>query len=54
LWFVAIHAPIPLAIGVRYALGVPFRLATLPVFVAAYFIGQYLGARLRVSGRLRR
>lgn len=46
-WFVAIHAPVPLAIGLRWALGLPFRLATLPLFVAAFFTGQLLGARLR-------
>jgi hypothetical protein len=47
LWFLAIHLPVPLAIGLRWALGLPFRLATLPLFVAAFFGGQFLGARLR-------
>ena len=46
-WFLAIHLPVPLAIGLRWALGLPFRLATLPLFVAAFFGGQVLGARLR-------
>jgi hypothetical protein len=46
-WFVAIHAPVPLAIALRWAMGLPFRLATLPLFVAAFFTGQFLGARLR-------
>ena len=46
-WFLAIHLPVPLAIGLRFALGLPFRLATLPLFVAAFFSGQFLGARLR-------
>ena len=46
-WFLAIHAPIPLAVGLRFALGVPFRLATLPLFVAAFFAGQWLGGRAR-------
>jgi len=51
-WFVAIHAPIPLAIGLRFAMGLPFELATLPLFVAAYFAGQTLGARIgRQRGR---
>lgn len=49
-WFLAIHAPIPLAIGLRYALGIPFQLATLPIFVAAFFTGQFLGARMRGRG----
>ncbi len=47
LWFVAIHAPIPLAIGLRVAMGIPFRVATLPIFMAAFFGGQLLGAKLR-------
>jgi hypothetical protein len=47
LWFVAIHAPIPLAVGLRLALDIPFRLVTLPLFVAAFFGGQWIGGRLR-------
>jgi len=44
-WFVAIHAPVPLVVAMRWAAGLPFRWETLPVFVAAYFAGQLLGAR---------
>lgn len=47
LWFVAIHAPVPLVIALRGAAGLPFRWATVPLFVAAFFTGQSLGARLR-------
>jgi hypothetical protein len=46
-WFVAVHAPVPLAIALRWYTGLPFRLATLPLFVAAFFAGQFLGGRLR-------
>jgi hypothetical protein len=46
-WFVAIHAPVPVIVALRYALGLPFRWETLPLFVAAYFGGQFVGARLR-------
>ncbi|MFN8177904.1 MAG: hypothetical protein U0167_08250 [bacterium] len=46
-WFVAVHAPVPLAIGLRFAAGLGFRLATLPIFIAAYFAGQMVGGRLR-------
>lgn len=45
-WFVAVHAPVPLAVGLRYVTGVGFRWATLPLLVAAYLGGQYLGGRL--------
>ena len=47
-WFVAIHAPVPMVIGLRYVLGLPFRWAALPFFVAAYFGGQFVGHRLRL------
>ena len=47
-WFVAIHAPVPIVIGLRWALGLPFRWAVLPLFVAAYFGGQFVGSRLRL------
>jgi hypothetical protein len=46
-WFVAVHAPVPLAIGLRLGFGMGFQLRTLPVFVAAFFLGQSLGGRLR-------
>lgn len=45
-WFVAVHAPVPLAIGLRFAVGLGFRLVTLPLFVAAFFGGQFLGGRI--------
>jgi hypothetical protein len=48
LWFVAIHAPVPIVVALRFAAGLPFRWTLLPVFVAAYFGGQFVGARLRL------
>ena len=48
-WFVAVHAPVPIAIGLRLATGLGFRWSLLPVFIAAYFGGQVLGARLRAQ-----
>jgi hypothetical protein len=46
-WFVAIHLPVVLAIGLRILIGVPFRLITLPLYVAAFFLGQLAGGRAR-------
>jgi len=46
-WIVAIHAPIPLVWLIRDLLHLEWRLATLPLFVAAYFLGQWLGGRAR-------
>jgi len=45
-WFVAIHLPVALAIGMRILIGVPFRLVTLPLYVLAFFLGQLTGATL--------
>lgn len=45
-WFVAVHAPVPLAVGLRWAAGLGWAWRTLPVFVAAFFLGQLLGGRL--------
>ncbi|HSN72316.1 MAG TPA: hypothetical protein VLT59_12450 [Steroidobacteraceae bacterium] len=45
-WFVAIHAPVPLVIALRYAMGLPFSWVNLPFFVAAYFAGQAVGSRI--------
>jgi hypothetical protein len=47
-WFVAVHAAVPVVIGLRVALGLPFRWAVLPAFVVAYFGGQYFGSRSRL------
>jgi len=50
-WFVAIHAPVPFVLLLRWAFALPFRWATLPLFVAAYFAGQAAGARLSARGQ---
>jgi hypothetical protein len=46
-WLAAIHIPVILSIGMRFALGVPLRLATLPLYVLAFAGGQSLGAHCR-------
>jgi hypothetical protein len=46
-WFVAVHAPVPIAIGLRLAAGLDFRWQNLPLFVLAYGGGQLVGGRLR-------
>ena len=52
-WFLAVHLPVPIAIGLRFASGLGFRWATLPLFVAAFFGGQWLGAMLQRQRDLR-
>lgn len=46
-WFVAIHAPVPLVVLVRWASGLGFQLVTFPVVAGAFFAGQLVGGRLR-------
>jgi hypothetical protein len=47
-WFVAVHAVVPLVIGMRLAADLPFRWSLFPLFVAAYFGGQFVGSRWRL------
>jgi hypothetical protein len=46
-WFVAVHAPVPLVILMRLLAGIEWSFAILPLLVAAYFGGQWVGARHR-------
>jgi hypothetical protein len=46
-WSVAVHAPIPLAVGLRMSVGLGFQAKTLPIFIGADLVGQVAGARLR-------
>ena len=46
-WFLAVHAPVPLAIGLRFLIGVGWRVGLLPLFVGVYFAGQFLGGQAR-------
>jgi len=48
-WILAIHVPVIIAISLRLWLGVPFQWTTLPVFVAAYFLGQLSRTKLKVA-----
>lgn len=46
-WFLAVHVPVPLAVGLRLGAGMGWRPATLPLFVGAFLAGQFLGGRAR-------
>ena len=46
-WFLAVHAPIPIIVTLRFLSGLGWHLATFPVLVAAYFSGQLWGGKLR-------
>jgi hypothetical protein len=50
-WIMAIHIPVPIAIGLRLGL-LGWNWFTLPIFVAAYAGGQFSGGKIR--GRLKK
>jgi hypothetical protein len=47
-WFLAVHAPVPLVVGLRFVAGLRWHPVHLLVLAAAFFIGQLCGGRLRV------
>jgi len=46
-WFLAVHAPVPLVIGLRVLLGLGWHLSAVPVLASAFFAGQFFGGKLR-------
>jgi hypothetical protein len=46
-WFLAVHAPVPLVVGVRLLTGLGWHLATVLVVALAFLAGQVLGGRVR-------
>ena len=45
-WFLAVHVPVLFVIALRVMSGLGFHLATLPIMIGAYFVGQFLGGML--------
>jgi hypothetical protein len=45
-WALAIHIPVPLVVLLRLNSGIGFAFITYPIFIGAFFAGQYAGARL--------
>ena len=52
-WFLAVHLPVPLIVALRIYSDVGWKLASFPVLVGAFFLGQFVGGRLRniIQGR---
>ena len=48
-WFLAVHATVPLIVGMRLAAGLGWRLSTFPVLIGAFFGGQFIGGRIRTA-----
>ena len=45
-WFVAVHAPVPMVVAVRFIAGLGWHLVTFPVLVGAFLTGQIVGGKL--------
>lgn len=54
VWFLAVHLPVPLVVGLRLFLHLGWQLSTFPVLISAYFLGQFCGGRFRLSLRQRK
>ncbi|HKG12149.1 MAG TPA: hypothetical protein VKB12_02380 [Pyrinomonadaceae bacterium] len=52
-WFLAVHLPVPVVIALRIYSGLGFRPISFPVIIGAYFLGQFVGGRVRniIQGR---
>lgn len=52
-WFLAVHIPVPLVIALRIFSGLGWKLISFPVLVGAFFLGQFVGGRVRniIQGR---
>jgi hypothetical protein len=52
-WFLAVHLPVPLIIALRILSGLGWKLISFPVLVGAFFLGQFVGGKVRllISGK---
>ena len=45
-WILAIHLPVPIVIACRMVSGLGWHLATFPVMIGAFVLGQFLGGKI--------
>lgn len=45
-WFLAVHLPIPFIVFLRFHFHLGFQLYTYPFLVGAFFLGQFIGAKV--------
>lgn len=52
-WFLALLLPVPLVIALRIFSEMGWKLVSFPVLVGAFFLGQFVGGRVRniIQGR---
>lgn len=51
-WFLAIHIPVPLVVGIRFLMGIGFVWFSYPAFIAAFFFGQLAGGMMQKKWNL--
>jgi hypothetical protein len=47
-WMLAIHLPVPLVVALRIWSGLGWKPLSFPVLIGAFFLGQFVGGRLRL------
>jgi len=52
-WFLAVHLPVPLVVALRIYSGLGWKLISFPVLVGAFFLGHFVGGKVRllISGK---
>ena len=52
-WFLAVLLPVPLVIALRVFSGLGWKWISFPVLVGAFFLGQFVGGKVRhmIEGR---
>jgi hypothetical protein len=46
-WILAVHIPVPIVIFCRYFFGIGWHLVTFPLFIGAFFAGQFAGGKFQ-------
>jgi hypothetical protein len=46
-WIFAVHLPVPMVVALRIYSGLGWRFAAFPILIAAFFLGQFIGGKLR-------
>jgi hypothetical protein len=54
MWFVFIHLPVPFVIYIRHLNGIDLSWTLAPFLFGSYFLGQYLGKKLRQTRMLKK
>ena len=54
MWFLYIHLPVPFVIYIRYMNGIDLSWTLAPFLFGSYFLGQFLGKKLRQSRELKK